>query len=241
MRGGRRPNQRSSVGDRLMVMSCAVAGCGSSSKPASSGATSGESTQYVQAVKFAHCMRAHRVPQFPDPQNPGGFSSAAIDALNTSSPAFISATNTCDRLLPNEGQPTTAEFEQAVVNGVKVARCMRAHGVNFPDPGIQGSHLTLNLTNVDTTTLKFQQVGALCDKKVFGYCVLNRKFVGASRRREAATECMGQDATVQADRPRLRNSGLEDDVHLVPNRQPSEDRRHSLHSPGVLRHTRRAR
>lgn len=114
-------------------------------------------------------MRAHGVPQFPDPENPGGFSSAAIDALNTSSPAFNSATTTCDRLLPNEGQPTSAEFEQAVVDGVKVARCMRAHGFNFPDPGIQGSHLTLDLANVNTTSPKFTQVGDLCQKKVYGY------------------------------------------------------------------------
>ena len=80
-----------------------------------------ESKQYADAVKFSHCMRAHGVSQFPDPSNPGGFSNAAIDALNTSSPAFNSATNTCDSLLPNEGQPTPADFEQGVVNGVKVA------------------------------------------------------------------------------------------------------------------------
>ena len=155
----------------LFFVSCVVVGCGSGKSPSArvgSGAGSGASAQYVDAVKFARCMRAHDVPQFPDPRNPGGFSSAAIDALNTTSPAFRSATNTCDRLLPNEGQPTQAEFEQAVVDGVKVARCMRAHGVNFPGPGIQGSHLTLDLGNVDTSSPRFTEVGDLCQTRVYG-------------------------------------------------------------------------
>jgi len=156
----------------LLSASCLVAGCGRVKSVTAAGTSrekSGQSTQYLDALKFARCMRSHGVPQFPDPQNPGGFSSAAIDDLNTSSPAFNSATNMCDRLLPNEGQPTSAEFEQAVVDGVKVARCMRAHGIYFPDPGISGSHLTLDLTNVNTDSPRFKQVGDFCEKKVYGY------------------------------------------------------------------------
>jgi len=122
----------------------------------------------VDAVKFSHCMRAHGVSQFPDPSNPGGFSSAAIDALNTSSPAFNSATSTCDSLLPNEGQPTSAEFEQGTINGVKVAKCMRAHGIDMPDPQVQGNHLTINMTHMNAQTPRFNRIGELCDKKVFG-------------------------------------------------------------------------
>ena len=54
------------------------------------------------------------------------------------------------------------------VDAVKFARCMRAHGVNFPDPGGQGSHLTLDLTNVNTNAPKFKEVGALCERKAYG-------------------------------------------------------------------------
>jgi hypothetical protein len=156
----------------LIPVSLLMAGCGSGQSVSAGGASEAgapQSARYVDAVKFARCMRAHGVPQFPDPQNPGGFSSSALDALNASSPAFISATSTCDRLLPNEGQPTSAEFEQALINGVKVARCMRIHGVNFPDPGVQGSHLTLDLTNVNTNGPKFKAVGALCERKAYGH------------------------------------------------------------------------
>jgi hypothetical protein len=158
-----------------VVVSLAAAGCGGSStgtKSASAGGGSGQSKQYVNALKFSRCMRSHGVSQFPDPHNPGGWSSGAIDALNTSTPAFSSATATCDKLLPNEGQPTSADFEQTVVNGVKVAKCMRAHGVYMPDPGVDGNHLTIDMSHMsanETTTPKFKRVGALCQKKVFGY------------------------------------------------------------------------
>jgi hypothetical protein len=153
----------------------AAAGCGGSSsgaKSASAGGGSGQSKQYVDALKFSRCMRAHGVSQFPDPKNPGGWPTGAIDSLNTSAPDFNTATGTCDRLLPNEGQPTSADFEQTVVDGVKVAKCMRAHGVYMPDPGIQGDHLTIDMSHMnpsETTTPKFKRVGALCQKKVFGY------------------------------------------------------------------------
>lgn len=160
----------------LVSVSCLVAACGSSSPgPKSarvggaSGTGSGESKQYVDAVKFSRCMRAHGVSQFPDPSNPVGWSSAAIDALNASSPAFNSATKTCDSLLPNEGQPTSADFEQTVVSGVKVAKCMRAHGIDMPDPQIQGRHLTIDMAHMNAQTPRFARIGELCDKRVFGY------------------------------------------------------------------------
>jgi hypothetical protein len=160
----------------LLSVSCLVAACGSSSpgtKSAavggSSGRGSGKSQQYLDAVKFSHCMRAHGVSQFPDPHNPGGWSSAAIGALNTSSPAFESATRTCDSLLPNEGQPTSADFEQTVVDGVKIAKCMRAHGVDMPDPQIQGRQLTIDMTHMNAQTPRFNRIGELCDKRVYGY------------------------------------------------------------------------
>lgn len=152
-----------------------MAACGGSSSDAKSTRPGGrsrggtaESKQYADAVKFSHCMRAHGVSQFPDPSNPGGFSSAAIDALNTSSPAFNSATNTCDSLLPNEGQPTSAEFEQGTIDGVKVAKCMRAHGIDMPDPRIQGNHLTIDMTHMNAQTPRFNRIGELCDRKIFG-------------------------------------------------------------------------
>ncbi len=79
-------------------------------------------------------MRAHGVSNFPDPSGPGAgpqFSSAGI---NTQSPVFESAQNACQKLMPggfaNPGSP------RHIKQGVKLAKCMRRHGLkSFPDPG----------------------------------------------------------------------------------------------------------
>jgi hypothetical protein len=155
----------------LVVVSCLVAACGGSSTTKSETASLGPvggSAQYQNAVKFAKCMRAHGVSNFPDP-GPGGFPSGAIAKLNPAAPAFGSASNTCDKLLPNEGQPTQAQFESTVLSAVKVAKCMRAHGAYMPDPSINGNQLTINMSHMAPITPKFTRVGALCDKKVYGY------------------------------------------------------------------------
>ena len=169
--GVRRRSKGFGLGVALVVVSLLVAACGGSSTTKSETASLGPvggSTQYQNAVKFAKCMRAHGVSNFPDP-GPGGFPSGAIAKLNPSAPAFTSASNTCDKLLPNEGQPTQAQFESTVLSAVKVSKCMRANGVYMPDPGIDGDQLTINMSHMGPTTPKFTRVAALCDKKVYGY------------------------------------------------------------------------
>jgi hypothetical protein len=108
-------------------------------------------------------MRQHGVPDFPDPSNPGGFSTRALALLNVESPQFIAANKTCQRSLPNGGQPTPAELQHTIKDGLKFARCMRAHGVNFPDPGISGTNLTINLSDVNTNSPQYNAAGHLCE------------------------------------------------------------------------------
>jgi hypothetical protein len=155
-----------------VVVACALAACGGSS-PAKSSASAGTpagSSQYDVAVRYAHCMRANGVPSFPDPHNPGGFEESAIDALPVRSPAYIAGAKVCAHLLPNGGLPTAGENEQRLLNGVAVAKCMRKHGVNMPDPSQQANgQLEMNLANVNTNAPDFNKVGDLCEKKVFGY------------------------------------------------------------------------
>jgi hypothetical protein len=51
---------------------------------------------------------------------------------------------------------------------VKVAKCMRAHGIDMPDPRIQRHHLPIDMTHMNAQTPRFNRIGALCDKRVFG-------------------------------------------------------------------------
>jgi hypothetical protein len=146
----------------LLSVSVVVAACGSKTPRTATG-TASESANFTNALNFARCMRQHGVPRFPDPKNPGGFSTQALAALGMSSPQFVSAARTCQRVLPNDGQQTPAELEQAVKNGLRFARCMRAHGVPFPDPGLSGTQITLNLADVNTSSPRYTTAGHICE------------------------------------------------------------------------------
>jgi hypothetical protein len=105
------------------------------------------------ALAFAKCMRASGVPNFPDP-NPGGGQSFTVGSgINPSSPAVKAAQAKCQKLLPDGGLPgsgsTTHPSAQTLTKLLKIARCMRQHGVpQFPDPQ----------TSVPTTPGGFREI-----------------------------------------------------------------------------------
>jgi hypothetical protein len=110
-----------------LVIICAVAisACGGNGKSNGSTASAGSSL----ALEFAKCMRAHGVPNFPDPGAPAG------NVVNQDSPAVEAVGATCDRLEPNNPQPSRKPSEARIKSAFVAARCMRAHGVSgFPDP-----------------------------------------------------------------------------------------------------------
>jgi hypothetical protein len=110
----------------LVVAVCAVAlaACGSSPKPGASA-----SSAYAKAVKAADCMRAHGVPNFPDP-SPNGPNEVQINPA----PAFQAAMKACAILAPGAtGFPPPTERHKILA--IAFAKCMRAHGLpGFPDP-----------------------------------------------------------------------------------------------------------
>jgi hypothetical protein len=130
----------------------ALTGCGGSSSPsgvahlssghgastASSegGGSSPESTASPEqaGLAYAKCMRSHGVPNFPDPSAGGGF--FVGHGMNPSSPAFKAAQHKCQKLMPGGGPPsTTHPSRQTLARFLRIARCMREHGVyDFPDP-----------------------------------------------------------------------------------------------------------
>jgi hypothetical protein len=120
-----------------------AAGCGSSSKPPSTGGGSGAPQNFVQAAyKFARCMRAHGVSNFPDPHvsTSNGSTQIAIRVVGPKgSPAFKTAQTACQGILPGPQSETPAQrhlHEQVLL---AFARCLRSHGLtSFPDPNAQG-------------------------------------------------------------------------------------------------------
>lgn len=97
-------------------------------------------SQLAAMTKFAQCVRTHGFPKFPDPPysngelNGLGFTKQAITPLeNGACHADALAAGTVE---------TPAELQQRMAAGLKVAQCMRSHGItNFPDPSSNGGFL----------------------------------------------------------------------------------------------------
>jgi hypothetical protein len=145
-----------------------IAGCGGSSSSGSRGSsgatapitstrTANSSTNSPTISKgapvpgtqpsllaFAKCMRAHGVPNYPDPhaisptQGTQRVSSGSSDGVNPQSPAYQAAANDC-RSLAVARPVTQALASQVMAAQLRFAVCMRANGVpNFPDPTSNG-------------------------------------------------------------------------------------------------------
>jgi hypothetical protein len=56
--------------------------------------------QQAQFLKYARCMRAHGVPNFPDPTSSG----LSLSGIEPNSPRFQAAQKACRTLLPNRGK-----------------------------------------------------------------------------------------------------------------------------------------
>ena len=111
----------------LAVCTIALAACGSSSKPNSSGSAK------RQAQEFARCMRSNGVTDYPEPSSNGHPQIANHIDLN--SRTFQTAYEACRKYVPS-GQvgppaPTAAQLRAALA----FAQCIRTHGFpQFPDP-----------------------------------------------------------------------------------------------------------
>jgi hypothetical protein len=137
-----------------IAVAAMTAACGSGSPSASSSGGDPTQAQIQQEqqdlVRFAGCMRSHRVPNLPDPTtSPREFK----DALTTNSPAFQSAETVCQHLLPGGSlhSQTTPHSQAHIAAMLAFARCMRSHGFpSFPDPTSTGLVSRQMLANAGT-------------------------------------------------------------------------------------------
>jgi hypothetical protein len=135
----------------VLALGVTVAGCGGgSSTPgvatisttAMSSPSAAAGTQAPGLLAYASCMRAHGVPNFPDPgSGAGNEKQAVVSALRgVSNSQVVAAQTACLHLQPHGGgQPTPAQVTQHLTDLLAFARCMRTHGIaNFPDPTSSG-------------------------------------------------------------------------------------------------------
>lgn len=124
-------------------MLAGVSACSGTAEPGSSASASAEQEQ---ALKFAQCMRDHGV-DMPDPQDghivtgqgasPGSINGSGNGSDTLDLGAGGEAFEACREFMPDGGEPrklTAGELEQML----KFAQCMRAHGIDYPDPNPDG-------------------------------------------------------------------------------------------------------
>ena len=118
------------------------AGCSNAAAQTGTGRSGGSTTtNRDEAVKFAKCMRANGVREFPDPNASGELTIDGIangSSLDPSTAAFKQAISACRDLEPPgfTGHKRSAQEQEAAL---KFAQCIRDNGVkDFPDPSPDG-------------------------------------------------------------------------------------------------------
>jgi hypothetical protein len=119
-------------------------GTASSSGTASNSGTGGnkKATARDKAVKFAECIRAHGVRDFPDPNAKNQFEYG----VSVTPEVWTRATTACKNLQP-PGTLSGKRTPKQQSASLRFAQCVRDHGVkDFPDP-VNGEPL------IDTTKI----------------------------------------------------------------------------------------
>jgi hypothetical protein len=155
----------------------AVAACGGSGSPNNSNNSGNE-------LRVSQCMRAHGVPNYPDPRSSGGMHSVGNGntvtvngvKLDASPQTLQNAQQACAKYAPLGPAVSSSQLASISQAAVRAAVCMRANGVpDFPDPSITtgpGGHgLRISIgsgagANLNPYSPAFKAAQAKCTKFV---------------------------------------------------------------------------
>jgi hypothetical protein len=160
----------------LLGLLMALAGCGtagggddiaSAGGPRSSTKASNEqASDEDKAFKFVDCMREHGIDlPDPEPNGKGGFKfGLAESGVDLSSKTFQDAFGACRDLAPfGERLKNNPELMDQLR---QLAKCMREHGVDMPDPDPNGG--LADMAGIDRDSPEFRQALEACKDKVPG-------------------------------------------------------------------------
>jgi hypothetical protein len=147
-----------------------AAGCASApATPAVASVPAGSTTTPAAGrdpLAFARCMRAHGLPDFPDPDTGGGShdkGGGKAGPVDVHSPAFQRAEKQCSQYLG--GGPALSRNESGVWSlddKLKYAACMRRNGVpEFKDPDRNGAFPPLR-NGLGPQSPQFQKADKAC-------------------------------------------------------------------------------
>jgi hypothetical protein len=156
-----------------LALALSLAGCGGSADdgiasvtgatPTTSASPSAEYTK-ADGVRYARCMRANGIPNFPDPDVNGEGEVRSVLPEGVDKTKVKEAQQKCKQYLPNGGAPPKTDPKR-LAQLRKFAKCMREHGVpNFPDPDASGGGLMVDgdRPGLDPESPTFQAAEKAC-------------------------------------------------------------------------------
>ena len=158
---------RSLAAAPLAALALGLAACGDDGTPAS--AQSARESNRQAELKFAQCMRENGI-DFPDPQADAGPGLNKVGEGST--PEEIrAAERACEKYRkdikpPELSEEQQQEFKQAALEH---ARCMREHGIDFPDPTFSedgGAQVRIGPGGVDPEDDDFKAAEKACGDKL---------------------------------------------------------------------------
>lgn len=119
-------------------------------------------------LAWTQCMRDHGV-DLPDPGSRG---SGPVQ-LNVDPTTMDAAQNACKSKLKGQNLKTMSAAEQARMRDslIKFSQCMRAHGINMPDPTFNANGATIRGgpdSGIDPNSAEFQAAQKACQKNLPG-------------------------------------------------------------------------
>jgi hypothetical protein len=146
-----------------------VAALGDTSDEATGDGGSAAEDRREGALAFARCMRKNGIDH-PDPDESGMFRIEPNQGFDPQSAEFREAADTCEKHLGELGpppEPSPEDRKEMEEQLLALARCMREHGIDMPDPefGGEGGGFALTLPEgLDPDDPDFRAAQEACRK-----------------------------------------------------------------------------
>jgi hypothetical protein len=163
----------------LSVASLALASCGGGGDDATASGGDSRAEMREAALDYAQCMREHGV-DMPDPKfsENGGMTMRIGGPGSRKAPpkaTMDAAQKACQKIMERVKPPTMSPQQQAEARerALKMARCMRERGFDFPDPQFgKGGEIRRRIggpnSGIDPEDPRFQQAMEACQKSSGG-------------------------------------------------------------------------
>jgi len=159
----------------LSVASIALGACGGGDSGGGGGSSRAELRD--AALEYAQCMRKHGI-DMPDPKFSDGGMSMSIGGPGTKripKATMDAAQQACRKIMESVKPPSMSPQQQAKAreSALKMARCMREAGFDFPDPQFgEGGRIQQRIdgpgSNLDPQNPRFRQAMTKCAKEPGG-------------------------------------------------------------------------